>query len=137
MTQVIKDGAVMGETVDQMTRKISELVNTRGKREVEAVVRTAVNHIGTEARSATYEANADILAGKSTRQRSTAERLSTVPVWTGKSTHWAKAQRPHYITTADLCALRLLKTSTSSQASRAKEHQWTGLLTPAQRITAG
>lgn len=64
VAQVIKDGAIMGETVDQMTRKISELVNTRGKREIEAVVRTAVNHIGTEARSATYDANADILAGE-------------------------------------------------------------------------
>lgn len=64
VAQVVKDGAIMGETVDQMTRKISELVNTRGKREIEAVVRTAVNHIGTEARSATYDANADILAGE-------------------------------------------------------------------------
>ncbi|MCG8608944.1 MAG: minor capsid protein [Pseudomonadales bacterium] len=62
--QIIRDGAVTGETVDNMRRQVSQVVNTRTRRESEAVIRTAVNHIGQTARQATYDANSDVLSGE-------------------------------------------------------------------------
>jgi SPP1 gp7 family putative phage head morphogenesis protein len=52
---------IEGQTVDQATRAVSRLVNTRSRQQARTVVRTAFNHAGTVARAATYQANADVI----------------------------------------------------------------------------
>jgi len=57
----IQSGAIEGRTIQQMSRDVSRLMTTRTAREADALVRTAVNHIGTVARTAVYEANSDVI----------------------------------------------------------------------------
>ena len=67
----VRIGIVEGETLDQIVRRIRGTRRNRyadgileiGRREAQAVVRTAVNHVATRAREALYAANADILKG--------------------------------------------------------------------------
>lgn len=65
-------GIAEGETIDQMTRRIfgtkaagyaDGLVSFRFRRDAEAVVRTAVNHVVTQARQETYNQNSDFVKG--------------------------------------------------------------------------
>jgi SPP1 gp7 family putative phage head morphogenesis protein len=57
----IQSGAIEGRTIQQMSRDVSRLITTRTAREADALVRTSVNHIGTVARTAVYEANSDVI----------------------------------------------------------------------------
>lgn len=61
--RVIQAGVVEGSTVQSLTRDIVSVTN-RNKRQAEALVRTSVNHISSEARSAVNRANDDILKGE-------------------------------------------------------------------------
>lgn len=60
----VQAGYVEGATVQQMTRDVSRMVDTRTTRQAEALVRTATNHIGAVARDEFTKANADILKGE-------------------------------------------------------------------------
>lgn len=67
----IRIGMVEGETVDQIVRRVrgtramqfKDGVLEITRRDVEAVVRTAVNHIANGASEAVYEKNADLISG--------------------------------------------------------------------------
>jgi SPP1 gp7 family putative phage head morphogenesis protein len=61
--RVIQTGVVEGSTVQSLTRDIVSVTN-RHKRQAETLVRTSVNHISSEARSAVNQANDDILKGE-------------------------------------------------------------------------
>ena len=63
ITRTIQRGMVEGSTVQSLTRQIASVTN-RHKRQAEALVRTSVNHISSEARSAVNRANDDILKGE-------------------------------------------------------------------------
>jgi len=61
--RAIQNGWVNGSAVQDMVRELTSI--TRRKRnQAEALVRTAVNHIGAEARDASFEANGDIIVGR-------------------------------------------------------------------------
>lgn len=67
----VRIGMVEGETVDQIVRRVrgtkamdyKDGVLEIGRRDAEAVVRTAVNHIANGASEALYERNSDIISG--------------------------------------------------------------------------
>lgn len=61
--RVIQTGVVEGSTVQSLTRDIVSVTN-RHKRQAETLVRTSVNHISSEARSAVNQANDDIMKGE-------------------------------------------------------------------------
>jgi SPP1 gp7 family putative phage head morphogenesis protein len=63
ITRTIQRGMVEGSTVQSLTRQIASVTN-KHKRQAEALVRTSVNHISSEARSAVNRANDDILKGE-------------------------------------------------------------------------
>lgn len=63
VTRTIQRGMVDGATVQQLTGEIVRTTN-KHKRQAEALVRTSVNHISSEARSAVNRANNDILKGE-------------------------------------------------------------------------
>ncbi len=63
ITRTIQRGVVEGSTVQSLTRQIASVTN-KHKRQAEALVRTSVNHISSEARSAVNRANDDILKGE-------------------------------------------------------------------------
>ena len=63
ITRRIQKGVVGGETIKSLTQDIVRLTN-RQKRQAEALVRTSINHISSEARSAVNIANDDILIGE-------------------------------------------------------------------------
>jgi SPP1 gp7 family putative phage head morphogenesis protein len=71
LRDTIRLGVAEGATVDQLVRAIrgtraanfKDGVLEASRRDVEAAVRTAVNHISNHARQATYAANADVLNG--------------------------------------------------------------------------
>ena len=63
ITRTIQRGVVEGSTVQSLTRQIASVTN-KHKRQAEALVRTSVNHISSEARSAVNRANEDILKGE-------------------------------------------------------------------------
>lgn len=61
--QTIMDGVTLGDTTADIARSVSSIVNTVQRRDVNTVVRTAINHASSMARSSMYEANSDILQG--------------------------------------------------------------------------
>jgi SPP1 gp7 family putative phage head morphogenesis protein len=63
ITRTIQRGMVDGETVQSLTRNIVGITE-KHKRQAEALVRTSVNHISSEARSAVNRANDDIMKGE-------------------------------------------------------------------------
>lgn len=62
--RVVSAGVLRGVTTQQLGREIDALVNNRTRNQALALVRTATNHIGNQARQQLFEANADILAGE-------------------------------------------------------------------------
>jgi SPP1 gp7 family putative phage head morphogenesis protein len=61
--RAIQTGVVEGATVQSLTRDVVSVTN-RHKNQAEALVRTSVNHISSEARAAVNKANSDILKGE-------------------------------------------------------------------------
>jgi len=62
--QAIQAGVIEGKTTPSIAREIRQMVNNRSRRQAEAVVRTAVNHIAATARAAVTERNGDIFKGE-------------------------------------------------------------------------
>lgn len=61
--QSVRLGIVEGETVPQIARRLQGEVLDLTRRGAEAVARTAVNHVSTHAREATFAANQDLISG--------------------------------------------------------------------------
>lgn len=59
--QAIRDGIALGDTTPQISRKVAELMGTTQKRQVDAVVRTAVNHASQVAKQELTKRNSDIV----------------------------------------------------------------------------
>jgi SPP1 gp7 family putative phage head morphogenesis protein len=62
--QAIQAGVIEGKTTPSIAREIRQMVNNRSRRQAEAVVRTATNHIASTARAAVTERNADVFEGE-------------------------------------------------------------------------
>tara|TARA_R110000851_G_scaffold33896_4_gene90399 strand:+ start:5479 stop:6501 length:1023 start_codon:yes stop_codon:yes gene_type:complete len=62
--RVVQAGVLEGRTGQQMARDVGALVQTRSRRQAEAVIRTSVNGIGSAARNNVYAANSDIIEGE-------------------------------------------------------------------------
>ena len=61
---LIGDGILLGDTTPQIAKKVGELATARPKHQVNALVRTLINHAGSMARSAVMEQNSELLAGE-------------------------------------------------------------------------
>lgn len=64
VAQMIRDGATVGRTSQEVTAQVLEHVEGRTRQQAASLVRTATNHIGNEARSMTYAANDDVITGE-------------------------------------------------------------------------
>lgn len=64
ITREIQFGLIQGDSIDDITKRISTLTGTRTRREAEALVRTVVNHVGTQARQRVLETNSSIISGE-------------------------------------------------------------------------
>jgi len=62
--QAIQAGVISGRTTPSIAREIRQMVNNRSRRQAEAVVRTATNHIASTARATVTERNEDIFKGE-------------------------------------------------------------------------
>jgi SPP1 gp7 family putative phage head morphogenesis protein len=63
ITQQIRDGIALGETVPQVSSRISGLMNNLQRRQLDTLVRTATNHVSAAARMETISANDELLEG--------------------------------------------------------------------------
>lgn len=59
--QAVRLGVVSGKPTQNIVKEVSDLVNTRTKRQAEALVRTSVNHIAAETRKQVFLANKEVL----------------------------------------------------------------------------
>lgn len=57
----ILQGQIAGEPVADLAAAVADLAKHRTMRQAEAIVRTATNHVGNQARAEVYRANADII----------------------------------------------------------------------------
>lgn len=64
VAQIVRDGALVGRTSQEVVSEVTDLVEQRTKAQAASLVRTATNHIGNEARSMTYAANDDVITGE-------------------------------------------------------------------------
>ena len=62
--QVVRAGYIEGKPLMDIVRDITDNTDRRIRRQAGAMVRTAVNHMGTQARTDTFKANADVLDGE-------------------------------------------------------------------------
>jgi SPP1 gp7 family putative phage head morphogenesis protein len=62
--QAIQAGVIEGKATPSIAREIRQMVNNRSRRQAEAVVRTAVNHVASVARQTVMNRNADIFEGE-------------------------------------------------------------------------
>jgi len=62
--QIVRDGSLLGRTSNEIVKEVTSLVKNKTTRQAEALVRTSTNHIGSQARSATYKANDDVIIGE-------------------------------------------------------------------------
>ena len=63
IVQVVKDGAVLGKTTQEIISDVNHLASTTQRNNLDALVRTMVNHISSVARQATFKKNEDVLEG--------------------------------------------------------------------------
>ena len=62
--QLIRDGSLLGRTSQEISKDVTDLVQVRTRQQSKTLVQTATNHIGNQARSATYQANDDVIIGE-------------------------------------------------------------------------
>lgn len=62
--RIIQNGFAQGKTGQEMAREVQALGAKRFRRQAESLIRTATNHMASEARAATHAANSDILDGE-------------------------------------------------------------------------
>jgi SPP1 gp7 family putative phage head morphogenesis protein len=60
----ISDGMFLGDTLDTTTRRVATLIDTRQTRQVDALVRTVMNHTANQASKAVMIENAALLEGE-------------------------------------------------------------------------
>ena len=63
ITQFITDGVILGDPTDKISRGLRDKMKTLYARQIDALVRTSVNHVASVARDAIYKENEDILEG--------------------------------------------------------------------------
>ena len=63
VAQIVRDGAVVGRTSQEIVGEISNLISTRTRAQAASLVRTATSHMSNQARMATYAANDDVVDG--------------------------------------------------------------------------
>lgn len=63
VNQLISDSIVIGDTTQQIQRKVKQMTGTLHRREAETVVHTAINHASSVARKAVYDRNSDLMNG--------------------------------------------------------------------------
>lgn len=59
--QSVQAGIVEGKTTQQIAREVHGMVNSRSRRQAEALVRTVTNHVGNTARAEVFWRNSDII----------------------------------------------------------------------------
>lgn len=64
LRRIVQNGFVAGKTGQEMAREVASLGTKRMRHQAAALVRTAVNHMSSEARATTHAANGDILDGE-------------------------------------------------------------------------
>lgn len=64
IAQIVRDGATVGRTSQEIAREITSLVDTRTRQQAESLVRTVTNFTGGQARQATYKENDDVIVGE-------------------------------------------------------------------------
>ena len=64
IVNLVRMGAIEGQTTDEITRQVSGRVEGRTRAQARALVRTATNHTATVARKETMKANTDVLEGE-------------------------------------------------------------------------
>lgn len=62
--QAVRAGFIAGDPLDVTVRNISSITDRQMRRQAGAMVRTATNHMATQARSKTYAENRDVLDGE-------------------------------------------------------------------------
>lgn len=61
--QAVRAGFIAGDPLDVTVRNISSITDRQMRRQAASMVRTATNHMATQARKATYDQNSDVLEG--------------------------------------------------------------------------
>lgn len=61
--QAILDGVALGDTTPEISRKVTGMVNTLHRRQVDALTRTVINHASSVGRGALFEQNKELLDG--------------------------------------------------------------------------
>ena len=64
IAQLIRDGSLIGKTTREIVQEVEDIVGGKVTTQAESLVRTTTNHIGGQARSATYAANDDVIIGE-------------------------------------------------------------------------
>jgi SPP1 gp7 family putative phage head morphogenesis protein len=59
--QMVQAGIVEGRTTQQISRDARKMVETRSRRQADALVRTITNHVGNQARESFYRENSDLI----------------------------------------------------------------------------
>lgn len=62
--QLVQAGVIEGRTTDEIARDVYRGITNRTRQQVTSVTRTAINHIGSQARQEVYNANSDIMEGE-------------------------------------------------------------------------
>lgn len=62
--RAVQTGIATGQSTNEIVREVNRLVRTATRNDVEAVVRTATNHVASEARARTYRKNQRLLKGE-------------------------------------------------------------------------
>lgn len=62
--QLVQAGVIEGRTTDEIARDVYRGITNRARQQVTSVTRTAINHIGSQARQEVYNANSDIMEGE-------------------------------------------------------------------------
>lgn len=63
IARVITDGISLGDTTPVISRKLTGMINTLQRRQLDTLVRTIANHTSSVSRSLVYEENSDIIDG--------------------------------------------------------------------------
>lgn len=61
--QAVRAGFIEGQPIQTMVSRVTDITDKAAKRQAGAMIRTAVNHMGSQARQKTYAANEDVLEG--------------------------------------------------------------------------
>lgn len=93
VTQIVRGGYIEGATLQEIVRRVTDVTDKSSKRQAAAMVRTAVNHMGTTARQETYRQNLDVI-----------EALQRVATLDGRTTFQCMANdgREYPLNTTDL-----------------------------------